>query len=213
MSDTDAVCVCTTISIARSSSGSSSGSNSPLVVLALDRQLGGLEQRLVEVLTALRTALLDDERDLLLAHVRALKSLQTGGSERLEEHVALAEEALGAGRVEDHARVGLARDGERDPRGHVRLDHPGDDVHRRALRREHEVDADRARLLREPDHAVLDRLRRDHHQVGELVDDHEQVRQRRLPAGAERPVRLRAGCARGRARAARSVVPSPRRRS
>ena len=40
--------------------------------------------------------------------------------------------------------------------GHVRLDHPGDDVDGRALRREHEVDADGARLLREPDDRVLD---------------------------------------------------------
>ena len=65
--------------------------------------------------------------------------------------------ALGAVRVEDHARVGLRRDGEGDPRRDVRLDHPGDHVDRRPLRREHEVDADGARLLREPDDRVLDR--------------------------------------------------------
>ena len=58
------------------------------------------------------------------------------------------------------------------------------------LRREHEVDADGARLLREADDRVLDRLRRDHHQVGELVDDDEEVRHRRLAALAEGPVRL-----------------------
>jgi hypothetical protein len=50
------------------------------------------------------------------------------------------------------------------------------------LGREDEVDADRARLLRQPDDGVLHVLRRDHHQVGELVDDDEQVRQRRLAA-------------------------------
>ncbi len=52
------------------------------------------------------------------------------------------------------------------------------------------MDADRAGLLRQPDHAVLDRLRRDHHQVGELVDHDQQVRQRRLAARSERTVRL-----------------------
>ena len=62
--------------------------------------------------------------------------------------------------------------------GHVGLDHAGDDVHARALRGEHEVDADRARLLREADDRVLDVGRRDHHQVGELVDDAEDVGQR-----------------------------------
>ena len=72
----------------------------------------------------------------------------------------------------------------------VRLDHPGDHVDGRSLRREDEVDADRARLLRQPDDRVLDGLRRDHHQVGELVDDDEEVRQRRLAARAQRAVRL-----------------------
>ena len=52
------------------------------------------------------------------------------------------------------------------------------------LRREHEVDADRARLLREADDRVLDVGRRDHHQVGELVDHAQDVRQRRLAARA-----------------------------
>ena len=50
------------------------------------------------------------------------------------------------------------------------------------LRGEHEVDADRARLLREADDRVLDVGRRDHHQVGELVDDAEDVRQRLVAA-------------------------------
>ncbi len=97
MSETEAVWVWTTISIARSSSGSSSGSNSPVlpVVLARARRL---EERLVQLLLALPAALLDDQRDLLLAHVGALDALQPRGAERLEEHVALAEEALGARR-------------------------------------------------------------------------------------------------------------------
>ena len=62
----------------------------------LGRCLRRLEQRLVEVLLALAAALLDDQRDLLLGHERALEPLQAGGAERLEEHVALAEQALGA---------------------------------------------------------------------------------------------------------------------
>ena len=47
------------------------------------------------------------------------------------------------------------------------------------------MDADGARLLREPDDRVLDVLRADHHQVGELVDHDEQVRELRLAALAE----------------------------
>ena len=76
MSDTEAVCVCTTTSIALSSSGSSSGSKSRSPSAVLERRLGRLEERLVELLPALGTALLDNERDLLLGHVGALEALQ-----------------------------------------------------------------------------------------------------------------------------------------
>ena len=44
------------------------------------------------------------------------------------------------------------------------------------------MDADGARLLRQADHGILDLLRRDHHQVGELVDHDEQIRNGRLAA-------------------------------
>ena len=50
------------------------------------------------------------------------------------------------------------------------------------LRGEHEVDADRARLLGEADDRVLDVGGRDHHQVGELVDHAQDVGQRLLAA-------------------------------
>ena len=64
---------------------------------------------------------------------------------------------------------------ERDARRNVRLDEAGDDVHRRALGGQDEVDAGRARLLRQPRDQLLDLLADDHHQVGQLVDhDHDQ---------------------------------------
>ena len=66
---------------------------------------------------------------------------------------------------------------EREPARDVGLDHAGDHVDRRALRRDHEVDADRARHLRDAADARLDVARRDHHQVGELVDDDDDERQ------------------------------------
>ena len=63
-----------------------------------------------------------------------------------------------------------------EPRRHVRLDQTGDDVDGRALRRDHQVDAGRAGELGDAHDRVLDVARGDHHQVGELVDDHQQVR-------------------------------------
>src|SRR5919204_1700208 len=133
-----------------------------VVLLLLWRRLRRLQQALVELLLALRAALLDDQRDLFLAHVGALQPLQARSAERLEEHVALAEEALGTRLVEDDARVGLARDGESDPARDVRLDHSRDHVDRRPLCRQYEVDADRPGLLRQSDDGVLHILGRDH---------------------------------------------------
>ena len=68
----------------------------------------------------------------------------------------------------------FARHLEGDARRNVRLDEAGDHVDRRTLRGEDQVDAGRARLLREARDQLLDLLAGDHHQVGELVDhDHD----------------------------------------
>ena len=60
---------------------------------------------------------------------------------------------------------------------HVGLDQAGDHVDDRPLRGEHQVDADRARLLRDLDDRVLDLAALAHDQVGQLVDDDDDVRQ------------------------------------
>ena len=80
------------------------------------------------------------------------------------------------GRVEDRPRVDLGGHRERDPAREVGLDQAGHDVDRRPLRGEDHVDARGARLLGEPDDRVLDVLALAHHQVGELVDDDDDVR-------------------------------------
>ena len=144
----------------------------------------------IEVGLALLCPVVREAGDLVLGEEGALDALELRGADRPEEHVALAEERLGAALVEDHARVDLRGDREGDARRDVDLDRSGDDVRGRALRREHEVDADRARLLREADDRVLDLGGRDHHQVGELVDHAEDVRERRVARLAPRLVEL-----------------------
>ena len=86
--------------------------------------------------------------------------------------------------VEDDARVGLRGDVEGDARRDVGLDQAGDDVDRGPLGGHHEVHADRAAELAEADDGVLDLGRRDHHEVGELVHDDDDVRQRLLAGRA-----------------------------
>ena len=115
--------------------------------------------------------------DLVVGDERAVQALHARRARRQEEHVALAEQALGADRVEDRARVDARRHLERDARREVRLDEAGDDVDRRPLRREDQVDAGGARLLREARDRLLDLAPDRHHQVGELVDDDDDARQ------------------------------------
>ncbi len=95
------------------------------------------------------------------------------------EHVALAEQLLGAHLAEDGAAVDLGRHLEGDAGREVRLDRAGDDVDRRALGREDHVDAGGAGHLGEALDGALDLLAGDHHQVGHLVDDDDDVGQRR----------------------------------
>ena len=93
------------------------------------------------------------------------------------EHVALAEQLLGALLAEDGAAVDLRGDGEGDAGRQIGLDDAGDDVDRGALRRHDQVDAGGAGLLGEPLDQELDLLAGGHHQVGELVDDDDDLRQ------------------------------------
>ncbi len=79
---------------------------------------------------------------------------------------------------------------ERDARRDVRLDQAGDDVDRRPLRREDHVHAGGARLLREARDQLLDLLADAHHQVGELVDDDDDERQRLGSGASASPRRL-----------------------
>jgi hypothetical protein len=93
------------------------------------------------------------------------------------EHVALAQQLLGALLAKDGAAVDLAGDLEADAGRQVGLDDAGDDVDRRPLRRHDQVDAGRARLLRQALDQEFDLLAGGHHQVGELVDHHHDLRQ------------------------------------
>src|SRR5882724_346576 len=60
---------------------------------------------------------------------------------REKQHVPVPEHGLRAVLVEDGTAVDLGRDPERDTAREVRLDEPGDDVHRRTLGGEHQMNA------------------------------------------------------------------------
>ena len=99
------------------------------------------------------------------------------------EHVAATQQRLGAVGVENGARIDFGRHAERHAGREVRLDQSGDDVDRRPLRRQHQVNADRARHLRQSRDRLFDVAAVEHHQVGQFVDDDDDVGKRPLFAG------------------------------
>ena len=117
----------------------------------------------------------------------ALQAHRARRVDRLVEHVAAAEQVLGAGRVQDGAAVDAGGHGEGDAARDVGLDQAGDDLDRWPLGGDHEVDAGRPRQLGDAGDRRLDLVGADHHQVGQLVDDDDDVRHPRL-AGAQRLV-------------------------
>ena len=140
---------------------------------------GCLVQRLVgggtEAADALPVA--DDTRDLIVAQKGALDAFELAGVRRHEEHVAApsSRSAPGTSRITRLSTWLLTANAMRA--GKVGLDQAGDDVDRRPLRGDDQVDANGARHLRQPADVLLHLLRRCHHQVGHLVDDDHDVGQ------------------------------------
>ena len=112
----------------------------------------------------------DDLFHLLVGDEGAVHALNAAAAGHVE-HVALAEQLLGALLAEDRAAVDLGGDLEGDAGREVGLDRAGDDVDGGPLRRHDDVDAGGARHLRQALHGAFDVLAGDHHQVGHLVDD------------------------------------------
>ena len=100
--------------------------------------------------------------------------MQPRRSRRQIEHVAFAEQRFRAVGIENGARVNFAGHAEGNARGEIGFDQAGDDVHRRPLRGEDQVDAHRASHLRQARDGFLDAVGIHHHQVGQFVNhDHD----------------------------------------
>ncbi len=93
------------------------------------------------------------------------------------EHIPHAQQRFCAPLVKDGTRVNLARYGEGDTRRNVGLDKTGNHVNRRTLGRQHQVNARRARFLRQTRNQFFHLLTDGHHQIGEFIHQHHDVRQ------------------------------------
>ena len=90
-----------------------------------------------------------------------------------EQHVAAPEQLFGTLLTENSAAVDPRGNLKADPCGEVRLDGAGDDINRGALGRHDHMDAGSPRHLRKALHGSLDFLAGDQHQVGNLVNHHD----------------------------------------
>ena len=143
--------------------------------------LGGLRLRRQHDLLVDRGPLRPQEfahrLDLLVGDPGAVHAQLLVGPGRHVDHVAATEELLGAVAVEHRARVDLRGNLEGNACREIGLDEAGDDVDRRALGRDDQVDADGSRDLRQPHQRRLHLTRRDHHEICQLIDDDDPVRQ------------------------------------
>ena len=89
-----------------------------------------------------------------------------------------AQQSFGAVGVENGARIHLGGDAERNAGREVGLDQSGDHIDRRPLRCQHQVNANGARHLGQARDRFFHVARVQHHQVGQLVDDDDDVGQR-----------------------------------
>ena len=112
--------------------------------------------------------------DLFVGHERAVNPGDARAIAHIE-HVALTQQLFSPLFTQNGAAVDLRGHLEGNPGGEVRLDRAGDDIDRGALRRHDQVDARGPRHLRQSLDASLDLFARDHHQVGHLIDDHDDI--------------------------------------
>ena len=110
---------------------------------------------------------------LIGRNVGSLQPHRLALARRHKEHVAVPQQRLGAVLVQDGPAVDLGRYPERDPAGKVRLDESGDHIYRGPLGSQNQVDADGPRLLRQDRERGFHLGLYRHHQVGQLIDDHD----------------------------------------
>ena len=121
--------------------------------------------------------------DLLVGDEAALYTGRLALTERCIQHITLADQLFCAGRVQNDTRLDLAGYRKRDTRRDICLHDTGDNVSRRTLRCYHKVHACGSCLLRDTADGVLDFLGGDHHQVSQLVDNDDDLRQHLILLG------------------------------
>ena len=116
-------------------------------------------------------------RYFLIRYKCALHTHRLWNSLRAEQHVSLAEELLGAVHIQNGSRIHARSHGKGDTARHIRLDQTGNDIDRRTLCRNDQMNAARSCELCQTADGFLDFARRYHHKIRQLVHDNHNLRQ------------------------------------
>src|SRR6202050_4233833 len=119
-----------------------------------------------------------DRTDFRFVHVGAVNAVKPRRPRGQIQHIALAEQRFRTIGIENRARIYFTGHAERNTSGEVRFNQPGNDVHRRPLSGEYQVDADRARHLRQPCDGFFHAVGVHHHEVSQLINDNHEVGKR-----------------------------------
>ena len=127
-----------------------------------------------------------------------MDAVRQRGARRQVQHIAMTQQLLSTHLVQDGARIHTRGDLESHPRRNVGLDQAGNDIHRRPLGGQHQVNSGRPCLLRQAGDQFFDFFADDHHHVGKLVNHNNDkrkstelrcslvsIRKFRLPQGVE----------------------------
>ncbi len=95
-----------------------------------------------------------------------LQANRCGGIGRHKEHIAAAQQALGAGLIENHAAIRPRCGSESNPGREVGLNQPGDYIYRGTLRGNHHMNSGGARQLRHARNRAFSFIGGQHHQIG-----------------------------------------------
>ena len=124
----------------------------------------------------LRFEVCDNFFDFAIGNKRAVNAADATAT-RHEEHIALTEELLGTLFAQNGAAVNFGGDLKGDAGREICLDRAGDDIDRGALGGQNDVNAGGARHLCEALDGTFNILAGDHHEIGHLVDDDDEIRQ------------------------------------
>ena len=111
---------------------------------------------------------------LIIRYKCTLKSCRFLISLRIKEHITFSKKLLGSVHIQNCPGIHTGRYGESNSGRHIRLDQTGDNIYRRSLCGNDQMDTCRTCKLGQTTDSILHLSGSNHHKVGKLIhDDHD----------------------------------------